>query len=276
MNKARNPRPFVMWAGGKRQLLDVLHDAAPAESGRYFEPFVGGGAFLFSRQPERATISDRNADLINCYRVVRDDVDDLVRNLRMHRNEETYFYALRAMDPAVMTPVQRAARFIYLNRTCFNGLYRENRNGRFNVPFGHYVNRTIVDEENLRAVSEYLRTSDIEIRHGSYRSILDEAQPGDFVYLDPPYVPMTGTANFARYVMGGFGMDDQKELAATFVALTDRGVLAMLSNSNVPVIHELYKGFHIRIVHAARSINCRGGRRGREANEVLVTNFHKK
>lgn len=267
------PRPFVKWAGGKRQLLDILHDAAPAEFGRYYEPFIGGGAFLFSQLPDSATLSDANPELINCYQMIHDDVEALIRSLRTHKNEETHFYAVRAKNLAKMTAVQRASRFIFLNKTCFNGLYRENKSGQFNSPFGRYENPKIVDTENLRAISEYLNTYDVEIKHSGYQFVLDEAQPGDYVYFDPPYVPMTKTANFASYVKGGFGLQDQAELAHTFAELDKKGVKVMLSNSNTPIIHDLYKGFNIKIIHASRAINCKGGKRGKEANEVLVTNY---
>lgn len=267
------PRPFVKWVGGKRQLLDVLHVAAPRDFGRYFEPFVGGGAFLFSQLPGSATISDANAELINCYQVIRDNVEALIRSLRRHKNEEEHFYAVRAKKPSEMTPVQRASRFIFMNKTCFNGLYRENKSGQFNTPFGRYDNPKIVDTENLVAISEYLRTSDVEIKHSGYQDVLAQALPGDFVYFDPPYVPMTKTASFASYVKGGFGLHDQAELANVFAELTKKGVMAMLSNSNTQVIHDLYKEYNIQIIHAARSINCKGGKRGKEANEVLITNY---
>lgn len=267
------PRPFVKWAGGKRQLLDILHAAAPECFGRYYEPFIGGGAFLFSQLPNHATISDANPELINCYQVIRDDAEALIRSLLRHRNEEAYFYDVRAKDLAKMTAVQRASRFIYLNKTCFNGLYRENSSGQFNAPFGRYQNPKIADKENLRAISRYLQTSDVEIHCGGYQTVLAQAQPGDFVYFDPPYVPLTKTASFASYVKGGFGPDHQQALAQTYADLSQRGVRVMLSNSNTRVIHDLYRNFNIRIIHATRAINSRGAKRGKEANEVLVTNY---
>lgn len=267
------PRPFVKWVGGKSQLLDILQAEAPDAFGRYYEPFIGGGAYLFSQLPHSATISDSNAELINCYQMIRDDVEALIRSLRTHKNDETHFYAVRAKKISTMTPVQRASRFIFLNKTCFNGLYRENKSGQFNSPFGRYENPKIVDTENLRAISKYLQTYDVEIKHSGYQYVLDKALPGDYVYFDPPYVPLTKTANFASYVKGGFGLQDQVELANTFAELSKNGVLVMLSNSNTPIIHELYKGFNIKIIHAARAINCKGGKRGKEANEVLITNY---
>lgn len=267
------PRPFVKWVGGKRQLLVVLHAAAPSDFGRYYEPFIGGGAFFFSQLPDKATISDANQELINCYQVVRDNVEALIRSLRLHKNEEEHFYAVRAKNISSMTPVQRASRFIFLNKTCFNGLYRENKSGQFNTPFGRYENPKIVDTENLLAISEYLRSFDVEINWSSYQTVLNKAQSGDFVYFDPPYVPLTKTASFAGYVKGGFGLVEQAKLANVFGELTKKGVLVMLSNSNTEIIHDMYKDFKIQTVHASRSINCKGGKRGKEANEVLVTNY---
>lgn len=267
------PRPFVKWAGGKRQLLSILTQSSPNSFNRYFEPFIGGGAFLFSQLPERATIADVNPELINCYQVIRDDVEALIRSLKLHKNNEKHFYEVRAKDIKKLTPVQRASRFIYLNKTCFNGLYRENRNGQFNTPFGRYDNPKIVDKENLIAINAYLNNADIEINCGSYQSILNEAQAGDFVYFDPPYVPLTKTANFAGYVKDGFGINDQIELSKVYSQLSKKGVMVMLSNSNTDVIHDLYKSFKIKTIHATRSINCKGGSRGKEANEVLVTNY---
>ena len=270
---SRPPRPFVKWVGGKRQLLDVLNEATPAKFNRYFEPFVGGGAFLFSRLPELATISDVNPELINCYQIIRDDVDALLRSLKRHKNEEEHFYAVRAKKLADMTPVQRASRFIFLNKTCFNGLYRENKAGQFNAPFGKYLNPKIADEENLRAISEYLNDQDISIICSDYKHVLDKAKAGDFIYFDPPYAPMTKTANFTSYTKGGFSLENQAELADVFSELNKLGVQVMLSNSNTEIIRKLYKGFQIQTVHATRAINCKGTGRGKEANEVLITNY---
>lgn len=272
-NVSLPPRPFVKWVGGKRQLLNVLHAAAPQKFNRYFEPFVGGGAFLFSLQPEAAAISDINAELINTYTVIRDDVDALLRSLRMHKNEESYFYEIRSRDLKKMTEVQRASRFIYLNKTCFNGLYRENSKGQFNAPFGRYENPNIVDKENLLAVNRYFNDNEIKIRCRNYQAVLDEAKAGDFVYFDPPYIPFSITANFTSYTGNGFGERDQKELASVFAELSKKNVWVMLSNSNTPMIHELYKGFDIQLVEAARAINCKGDRRGKETNEVLVRGY---
>lgn len=267
------PRPFVKWAGGKRQLLNLLSERAPKEYGHYFEPFIGGGAFFFSIKPHQATISDLNPELINCYQVIRDNVDALVRSLQRHKNEEEYFYTIRAKDLSKLTPIQRASRFIYLNKTCFNGLYRENKSSQFNVPFGRYKNPKIVDRENLFAIHEYLINSEVDIYTQDYKETVKNAVCGDFVYFDPPYVPLTKTANFASYTKGGFGLDDQSNLADVMKELTKKGVKVMLSNSNTDKIRELYKDFNIETIHATRAINCKAAKRGKEANEVLVTNY---
>lgn len=267
------PRPFVKWVGGKRQLLDILQAAAPAKFGRYFEPFVGGGAFLFAQQPKKVTISDINAELINTYKTIRDDVDALIRSLRTHKNEERYFYATRGKDLSKLSDVQRASRFIYLNKTCFNGLYRENSSGQFNAPFGRYTNPNIADKDNLLAVNSYLRGGDIKIHCRDYRAVLNEAVAGDFIYFDPPYIPLTATASFTKYTGADFGALDQRELAAMFAELARKNVQVMLSNSNTPIIHDLYRGFKIQLVEASRAINCKGEKRGREPNEVLIRGY---
>ena len=268
-----DPKPFVKWAGGKRQLMDILTADAPDCYGRYFEPFVGGGALLFTLLPRFATISDANTELINAYCVIRDDVEGLIRSLRTQRNTELHFYNVRARNPLTLTHVQRASRFIYMNKTCFNGLYRENSKGLFNAPFGRYDNPNIVDSENLRAVSRYLRTPRVSIFNRDYKEVLNEAIPGDFVYFDPPYFPLTQTASFTKYVGGDFGPQDQRELADVFNELAHHGVFVMLSNSNTPFIHNLYQGHRILLVEANRAINCKAEKRGKEQNEVLIRSW---
>jgi DNA adenine methylase len=267
------PKPFVKWVGGKRQLLDILQNASPKKFNHYFEPFVGGGAFLFALRPAKATVSDINAELINTYEVIRDDMEGLLRSLRTHKNEPEYFYTLRAKNILSMTPIQRASRFIYLNKTCFNGLYRENSRGQFNAPFGRYENPNIADKDNLTAVNRYLSTGAVKTYCRNYQAVLNEARAGDFVYFDPPYIPLTTTASFTKYTGSGFGELDQRELAAMFAELSKRNVLVLLSNSNTPMIHQLYKGFNIQLVAATRAINCKGEKRGREPNEVLIRGY---
>lgn len=267
------PRPFVKWAGGKRQLLSILQASAPRAFEHYYEPFIGGGAFLFSLLPQNATISDANLELINCYQVIRDDVQSLIRSLQLHKNDAEHFYAVRAKAPSSMTAVQRASRFIYLNKTCFNGLYRENNQGQFNAPFGRYEKPKIADKENLLAIAQYLTTKNIQICHADYSHVLNKVQAGDFVYFDPPYVPLTKTASFSSYLKGGFGLQEQEKLADLFKQLAQKGVYAMLSNSNTDTIRSLYSDFEIQTIHASRAINCKGGKRGKEANEVLIVNY---
>ncbi|MFZ5477635.1 MAG: DNA adenine methylase [Myxococcota bacterium] len=269
-------RPFLKWAGGKRQLLDALvarFDRAGA-TGRYHEPFVGGGALFFElRRTGRvrdAVLSDTNPNLVEVYVAVRDDVDALVARLREHaaRHDEAYYYAVRGRVPE--GAVDRAARVIYLNKTCFNGLYRENSRGEFNVPYGRYDNPTICDEPNLRACSAALAGVSIEAR--PFERVLDHAVAGDFVYFDPPYVPVSATSSFTGYAKGGFGPADQERLAEVFASLADRGVSLLLSNSMTATVRDLFSRFHIEEVPATRAINSRGDRRGAIA-EALVTAF---
>lgn len=267
-------KPFVKWVGGKGQLLPQLLKKRPKVFRRYFEPFVGGGAFFFALNPSRGYISDVNEELINTYQVVRDDVDSLVKLLRKHRYDEEYFYAVRDWDRKKafrqMSRVKRAARFIYLNKTCFNGLHRVNSKGHFNVPFGDYKNPTIVDETNLYLCSGTLKGVDIEV--AGYMSVEEKVKKGDFVYFDPPYAPLTATANFTSYTANGFGSCDQEQLRDLCVRLDKRGVHVMVSNSSAPLILDLYKKFNLELVDAKRSINSRGNSRG-PVKEVIVTNY---
>lgn len=263
-------RPVVKWAGGKTRLLTQLEPLLPTRMGRYFEPFFGGGAMFFHLQPLGAVVSDLNEELVNLYRCIRDDVEALVVDLKRHPYDKDYYYAMRAKDPTTLSSISRASRMLYLNRTCFNGLYRVNRRGAFNVPFGKYTNPTICHEDRLRAVSEVLETTDI--RHGSYAQALDEARAGDFVYFDPPYQPLTPTANFTSYTKSDFGEAEQAELAATFAKLDGRGVRCMLSNSYTPLICELYADFRIDTVLAPRAI-ARTVEGRAPVLEVVVRNY---
>lgn len=264
------PRPFLKWAGGKGQLLEQYGPLFPRRFGRYHEPFVGGGAVFFHLHPARATLSDDNSDLIDCLTAVRNDLPAVITALGQHRYEKEYYYAVRAQDPAELPLVERAARMIYLNRTCFNGLYRVNSKGGFNVPFGRYANPTICDAPNLRACARALKRARIE--RAPFPAVLDRARRGDFVYFDPPYHPLSKTAYFTAYAKGGFREADQRELARVYAELDRRGVLVMLSNSNAPLVRELYKGFRIVQVQATRSINSKGARRG-AITELVVLNY---
>lgn len=266
----RVPHPFLKWAGGKGQLLDQYDPLFPKRYRRYLEPFVGGGAVFFHLRPARAVLSDGNAELIDCFRAVREEVRAVIAALRLHRYDRDHFYAVRAIEPETLTLAERAARTIFLNRTCFNGLYRVNSRGRFNVPFGRYVNPKILDAENLRACSRALRRARIEC--APFQAVLGEARRGDFVYFDPPYHPRSKTSCFTAYEPGGFTADDQRELARVYSALDRRGVLLMLSNSDTPLIRELYRGFRIVEVRATRSINSKTEGRG-AIRELVVLNY---
>jgi len=267
------PKPFVKWAGGKRQLVDILLSNVPPSFNRYFEPFVGGGALLFELQPQKAVISDINEELINAYQVIKDNVEELINSLKKHKNTKEYYYAIRAINPKTLTPIERASRFIYLNKTCFNGLYRENSKGQFNVPFGRYKNPKICDEENLRAVSEFLNKIEIVILNCDYKETCEMAKSGDFVYLDPPYHPISKTASFTKYNKNDFSEKDQIELSKVFKELDKKGCYVMLSNSNTEFIKRLYTGYRIQEISANRFINCKANKRGKSNIEVIITNF---
>lgn len=273
LTAARNarPRPFLKWAGGKGRLLPELLARLPERFDAYHEPFVGGGALFFELHArgrlDRAYLSDRNPVLVGTWQGVRDDVEAVIAKLRRHKNDPEHYYHVRAQDPARLSPAARTARILYLNRTCYNGLFRENRAGRFNVPYGRYVNPTICDADNLRAVSEALRGVDIAER--PFDSVQELARPGDLVYFDPPYHPISPSSSFTSYHRTGFGPEDQEALRDVFAGLARRGVHVLLSNSDTPLIRDLYAGFRVDRVWAGRPINSRGDRRGKVA-EVIV------
>lgn len=272
-------RPFVKWVGGKRQLLKQFHELGlfPGKfdnnTNRYYEPFIGGGAVFFDLQPKNVTISDLNSELITAYKVIRDNVDDLICSLKTHVYSKEYFLTMRAKNPSEMNDLDVASRFIYLNRTCFNGMYRVNSKGQFNVPFGRYKNPIICDEDNLRAVSSALRN--VEILNEDYKFVLQKAKPGDFIYFDPPYYPINTTSSFTSYTKDGFAEKEQTELRDTFDKLSRRGCFVMLSNSDTPFIHSLYgnvENAKITIVKAGRAINSKSTGRGK-ITEVVITNY---
>lgn len=261
----------MKWAGGKAGLIPQFEPLFPRRPWElYLEPFVGGGAVFFHLRPRRAVLIDNNEELVNFYRVVRDHLEALLAALRKHRNDRDYYYAIRALDPARLSPVERASRFLYLNKTGYNGLWRVNARGQHNVPFGRYKRPRIVDEANLRLVSRALAAA--EIRLGDFTEALEYARPGCFVYLDPPYHPLSQTARFTQYTREAFGPDDQRRLAEVFRELDRRGCLVMLSNSDTPFVRELYGGYDIQVVHARRAINCRGDGRGPVA-ELVIRNY---
>ena len=266
--------PIVKWVGGKRQLMFELLKNMPANYNRYFEPFIGGGALFFELQPENAYISDMNEELINLYSVVRDDVDGLIEDLEKHEVSKEYFLNIRNIDRTEMfsklSNIERASRFIYLNRTCFNGLYRVNSQGLFNVPFGNYSNPRIIDENNLKNCSELLKNTEIKV--ADFSEILTKVQKGDFVYFDPPYVPLNDTSSFTSYTKAGFDIDMQFKLRDVCDELDSMGVKFMLSNSDTKLVNELYSNYEIKKVFATRAVNANADGRGK-ITEVLVRNY---
>ncbi len=269
-----DPRPFLKWAGGKGQLLDQLRPLLPRTPWRrYFEPFVGSAALFFALRPAEATLSDVNRELVDCYLAVQKHVEPLVRALQEHEYDEELYYQVREQDPAGLELPQRAARTIYLNKTGYNGLYRVNKSGRFNVPFGRYTNpgfRSADSLENLRACSRALQSAKIAVR--DFGQVVRHARKGDFVYFDPPYVPLSDTADFTSYAAGGFGPSEQQRLAEIVDELSAAGVLVMLSNSDTPAVRALYQRYRIDVVTASRSINSRANGRGK-VREVVVRNY---
>lgn len=282
IKKENAPKPIVKWAGGKRQLLTVLRDYYPKEYNIFIEPFVGGGAVLFDLQPKKAIISDLNSDLINCYEVVRDNNQNLIKAIAEHvevmssletlDNKATYYYQVRSLEPCKLSDIDKAARFIFLNKTGFNGLYRENSKGEFNVPFGKRQKTDgILDKENLIQVSKYLNDSDITILNQSYEETLKLAEENDFVYLDPPYYPLK-VESFIKYTKEDFGHKEQIELALEFNKLTEKKIYAVLSNSNSPFVQYTYANYNMKVVEAARSINSVGSDRDKQPVEVIIDN----
>jgi DNA adenine methylase len=265
-------RPILKWAGGKWHLMPTFKCYFPPLAGvrRYFEPFVGGAAVFFHLQHPHSHLSDTNAELVNVYEVVRDSMGDLIAALGMHVNAAEHYYRVRAQDPATLSSVERAARLIYLNKTCYNGLYRVNREGRFNVPFGRYRNPTICDRANLEAASRALRDATLAI--GDHETTLCDATAGDFIYFDPPYQPVSRTASFTSYTDARFDAGEQERLASTYRRLHRAGCYLMLSNSDAPLIRDLYAGFRIETIAANRAINCRADGRGPVA-ELVIANY---
>jgi DNA adenine methylase len=271
--------PFVKWAGGKRQLMANLMELKPKIYNKYYEPFVGGGALFLELAPNKASINDYNQELILVYKSLSDkkSFNELYRLCKEHEalHNEEYYYSIRALDTQpgyseLPLPV-RAARCIYLNKACFNGLYRVNAKGQFNVPFNGKTKVKLFDEDNIQALHQYFLSNDISIHNGDYQLILDKPKKGDFVYFDPPY-DVVGNQSFTTYTKVGFGRDEQTRLRDNFKNLSDKGVYVMLSNSNTEFIRELYKDFNIHIVQARRNINSQSSGRGK-VEEVIVTNY---
>ncbi|AFZ00364.1 DNA adenine methylase [Calothrix sp. PCC 6303] len=280
LNKNKLVKPFLKWAGGKRQLVPVIlekHFPKSYPRGRtYYEPFIGGGALLFALQPQKAVISDTNAELINCYQVIKNAVEELIIDLETHQNNEEYYYAIRDWDRqdsfTSKTHVQRASRIIFLNKTCFNGLFRVNSQGQFNVPFGRYKTPNIVDKAVLRAVSKYLNDNEIHIVNSDFQHILESVKPIDFIYFDPPYDPVSETASFTGYDVNGFNKDEQIRLKNTVDQLDKKGCKFLLSNAYTPFIIDLYRDYYLSKISANRAINSQGDKRGK-VDEILVKNY---
>ena len=269
------PHPFIKWAGGKKQLLEQINKYLPQKYNKYLEPFAGGGALFFYLLPNKAILIDNNKELINCYRVIQNIIGELINSLKKHKNEKDYFYKIRSLDRIPeefkkLSSVERASRTIFLNKCCFNGLYRVNSKGEFNVPFGKYENPKFCDEENLLTVNKVLK--DIQIINGDFKECLELAEKDDFIYFDPPYQPISTTANFTSYTKENFNKEDQMRLFKVYEELDNRGCKVMLSNSYNDFILELYKNYDVKIVHARRSINSDASRRG-QIKEVLIINY---
>ncbi len=264
-------RPFLKWAGGKNKLIQQYIPYFPKEFKTYYEPFLGGAAVFFYLNPASATLTDINAELINAYRCVRDNVEELIEILEVHqlRHCKDYYYNIRQCKG--VTNVEKAARLIYLNKTCFNGLYRENSKGEFNVPIGKYKNPKICNPVLLRSVSAALQNAQINVR--PFEDILNYVNSSDdFVYFDPPYHPLSPTSNFTAYSRYSFSQDDQIRLKQVFAELAERGVKVMLSNSDCKFIRTLYSDFNINSILAARLINSDIMKRGK-ISEVLITSY---
>ncbi len=277
MPKNKLVAPVVKWVGGKRQLLEEITPKLPKRITTYCEPFLGGGAVLFSLQPKTAIVNDLNADLMLVYEVIRDNVELLIGALEKHENTAEYFYRIRDLDRdktsyLEMSAVERASRIIYLNKTCYNGLFRVNSSGEFNSPFGHYKNPNIVNAPVLRAVSKYFAANNIQFLHEDFETVLRQVPRGGFVYLDPPYDPVSDTASFTGYNRGGFGREEQERLKQCCDELNRRGVKFLLSNSSTEFIRKLYDGYMIETVHAKRAINSDASKRG-AIEEVLISNY---
>lgn len=269
--------PIVKWVGGKRQLISEISKFIPKKFNKYYEPFIGGGAVLFHLQPKEAVINDVNEELINMYKVIKDNLEELIYDLKQHKIESDYFYDLRELDRDKnkydkLNPVQRASRIIYLNKTCYNGLFRVNRAGEFNTPWGNYKNPNVVNEITLKAVSNYLNKSNITLLNKDFSKSLKGIKKGSFVYFDPPYDPVSTSASFTGYSKGGFDKEEQIRLKNIVDQLNNMDVKILLSNSNTPFIMDLYKDYKIEIVQAKRAINSKADLRG-EVEEVLVRNY---
>ena len=283
VHKKQSPKPFVKWVGGKRQLARQFrdmnlypHDKFEPGIATYHEPFVGGGAMFFDLLPKKAIISDLNNELITTYKIIKKDIYNLIAKLKEYQSQhnKNFYLKIRAQNVKKLSDLSVAARFIYLNRTCFNGLYRVNKSGQFNVPFGKYKNPLICDEKNLKRVSKALEG--IKIYNEDYKQVLKRAKEGDFIYFDPPYYPINNTSSFTSYTAENFLEKEQEELRDTFMKLHGRGCYVMLSNSDTPFINKLYSGLGKKItiskVFAGRNVNSNAKKRGK-IRELVAINY---
>lgn len=266
----KNPliSPVVKWVGGKRQLLEEIYQLLPKKFTCYCEPFIGGGALLFSLQNKRNIINDLNSELIGVYETIRDDIDLLIKDLKKHINSQEYFYYLRDLDRdkerfREMSKIEKASRIIYLNKTCYNGLFRVNSLGEFNSPFGYYKNPNIVNEPVLRAINKFLISNNIQIFNEDFSKTLSRLNKGSFVYLDPPYDPISDTSSFTGYNKMGFDKDEQIRLKECCDLLNKKNIKFLLSNSATEFILDLYKMYNIIKISAKRSVNSQGNKRGK-------------
>ena len=268
------PKPFIKWAGGKRQIIKELTDSLPKNYNRYFEPFIGGGALFFAVRPKNAYISDINPELINLYNTVKNNTHSLIKDLRRYKNTETEFYKIRNLDRTPdyknLTNIEKAGRFIYLNKTCYNGLYRTNSKGQFNAPYGFYKNPNIIDEQNLKICSELLKETEIGL--SDFSNIENKIKTRDFVYFDPPYIPINKTSSFTKYYKDDFNTGSQIKLKELCDRLNKKNIYFMLSNSYNETALNLYKEYNIKKINAIRAINCKADKRG-TINELIITNY---
>ncbi|RTZ59862.1 MAG: DNA adenine methylase [Gammaproteobacteria bacterium] len=263
-------KPLIKWAGGKRNLLKIYKKLFPKKFNRYHEPFLGSGAVFFFLRPKKAVLIDKNEELINFYEVVRDHPLELMELVSTYKVDKDFYYQIRELDPKKLSKIERAARFLYLNKTAYNGLWRVNSKGKFNVPFGRYKKVKFFDRENLLRASELLKNA--VILHSDFEEVTKYAQKGDFVYLDPPYYPISETSNFRNYTSKGFSKEDHLRVYKVFRTLTEKGCYVMLSNSNSPFIRELFKDFVITEVFANRFINSKAEGR-KPIIELVIRNY---
>lgn len=270
--------PFVKWAGGKKQLLDKLYSRVPTQYGTYYEPFIGGGALFLALQPARAVISDINEQLLNAYLQLKNNAEAVIHQIESYDStpcDKAYYLSMRDIFNHKIRhnelDLECAALMIWINKHCFNGLYRVNSKGFFNVSYNNKISGNSIEKHNLTAIGNYLQNHEISIQHSDFETACSKVKRGDFVYFDSPYVPVSPTAHFTDYTKGGFSLEDHKRLAKLFRKLDKRGAFVMLSNHNVPLVHELYRAYHVEIIEVRRNINRDGAKR--IGQEVIIRNY---